>query len=127
MYRNSYAVWGDQACLVAERVFSRPKDYVNDIGIVRQGTTETIKAPAADQFEIMLSVFADHVQGISDVHAQHRTRCPESYADYLQSLRAIWRAQPGQMIIGKSYLHYRRQRLYWKTFGARDQGFVLIR
>ena len=65
MYRNSYAVWGDQACLVAERVFSRPKDFVNDIRIARQGTTETITARAADQFEIMLSVFADHIQGIS--------------------------------------------------------------
>ena len=62
-YRNTYTVWGEMGYLTADRVFSRPRDFVDEMRIVRQGRTETIPIPAADHFNLMLDAFATKIAG----------------------------------------------------------------
>lgn len=63
-YRNTYTVWGETACLNAERVFSRPPDLAAEIRIMRQGATEVISIEPADHFCLMLDAFARKIYGL---------------------------------------------------------------
>lgn len=63
MYRNSFVVWGDEGCLSASRVFSRPADYEGDILITGQRGVDRVEVPAANQFLLMLDEFHRKIAG----------------------------------------------------------------
>lgn len=61
MYRNQYCIWGSDGYLMADRVFTRPVDFINEIVLVTPNESKKIPVVADNQFVNMLNAFADKI------------------------------------------------------------------
>jgi NDP-hexose-3-ketoreductase len=61
-YRNEYSVWGKNGSIKAQRVFSRPADFENEIEVQSGNHTSNLFIKKADQFAQMLIHFYECVR-----------------------------------------------------------------
>ncbi len=61
-YRNEISIWGENASLHADLIFSKPPAYVASVRVRdRHGKVEEVEIEAADSFSLMFSAFVDAV------------------------------------------------------------------